>query len=111
MINGHVLKANSGGSEFKFLSEGDLVGGIIEGTWGNNIPIYSRQDFFVGCLTTYNALPEDTDAIIGIRFKDNLNKWHYGWVVLYRDTTLGEKIYIKAVGYNKQPGTNVRIGG
>lgn len=110
MVNGHLLKVNSGGNEFQFLTEGDLVGGIVEGTWGNNGVISVTQDFYAVCIKTFH-LPENKDAVVGIRFKDNLNKWHYGWVVFYLDTTgPNEELYLKAVGYNKLPGTNVRIG-
>lgn len=111
IVNGNILTEVGLEPTFKFSSAGDLVGGIVEGVWSNNVPFSSIQDLFWVCLTTY-YIPDDVDAVVGIRFKDDDNKWRYGWMVFYLDTSTGNrKIYLKAVGYNKQPGTNVRIGG
>ncbi|MEZ5008185.1 MAG: hypothetical protein R2728_06145 [Chitinophagales bacterium] len=108
MIFGNILMTLDG--KFRFLEEGDLVGGLVDGTWGNNGALYSTMDFFWYCHNTY-YLPEDQDVAIGIRFRDSNLQWHYGWVVLYLDTTEPyELLNIKAVGYNKKAGTNVRIG-
>lgn len=115
VLNGHILLGNKVQvgleiiDEFQYLNQGDLLGGLVQGVWKNEAIIYSIQDFFQ-CVTFYN-INDDTDAIIGFRFKGASGLFHYGWMVFYLDTTSTySKLYLKAIAYNKLPGVNVRVG-
>jgi hypothetical protein len=110
ITNGNILAAFNDTKVPVELTEGDLVGGFVEGTWSNRVLLNSGMEFFPGCVYL-PIISVDQDVIVGIRFKSNANKTHYGWMVLRVDSTSGNNDYqLKAVGYNKQSGVNVRIG-
>lgn len=97
--------------KYRGLSAGDVVGGVTLGNWQPNYIAGVYQDFIYTCVYD-SRIVSDQNVIIGIRFRID-GSWHYGWVILYFDTVNFEsrQLFIKAVGYNRLPGVNVRVPG
>jgi hypothetical protein len=107
ITGGNILALFDNNTKPVELTEGDLVGGFVEGVWSNRVILYSGMQFFPGCVNLPN-ITSNEDVVAGIKFKTSANKTHFGWVVLNVDSNT--IVTLKAIGYNKQPGVNVRIG-
>ncbi len=61
------------------LNNGDLVGGLIIGTWQPSFTLLEGFNYYIGgsCYYRNCCIEDDIDVILGFRFKIN-NQFHYG---------------------------------
>ncbi len=109
VMHGQVLKTDNDDENGRYLglTNGDLVGGIINGTWNDRFRIAEIWDYIFSCVPM-NNISIDQDVIFGIRFLSN-GRLHYGWVKVYVDPD-SHYPYIRTVAYNKKPGVFARVG-
>lgn len=109
------LEAFLTSNTYNGLSQGELVNGYSTSTkWANDFHTYLGYELVPQLCSYVSSLnPASDDVYVGFRFKIN-TKWHYGWMLFDPNFQFpnGAGGYIlKQVAYNKNAGTNVRIGG